>query len=158
MKQLTSNIQLLEETDFDQLSDSAKRKVLNEGIVTLKEGRIYKVLGVAKVTASGNITEDWYGIAIQTHGTADELKALSPKAKEPMVISYNQLLGLGFQKNDEGKFIPVRTSKPAVFDSAVDCNTYKGKIKVVGSELLSITPFGKDELSAKTYYHFERVK
>lgn len=129
--------------------DTLPEKFTRESIGRLTVGDSYKVLGPCHVEETtrrdGTKINAWDGILVQNTATAKQ----SP-------VSVNVMQGIGFIKDEDGNWKVVNASVQA-FSDAKSVADYRGGIKVIGIEKLTVQEYEKETTINKNYYHFEKV-
>ena len=133
-------LKLKDAVKVDNLPDRIVSRA-NRSQVSLTVGK-YTVIGFVKVKASGNISNDWYGVAVEA-ANGDQF-----------VVGIQTMLGLGmYNENGEWKYSEHPKRK---FKSVDDLKASFGKeIEVAGFEKLKVQKFNSEETQLKDFPTFK---
>ena len=127
-------LKLKDAVKVDNLPDRVLARA-NRSQVSLTVGK-YTVVGFVKVKASGNITNDWYGVAVEA-ANGDQF-----------VVGIQTMLGIGMY-NEGGEWKYSEHSKRK-FKTTDDLKAIFGKeIEVTGFEKLKVQKFNSEETQLK---------
>ena len=133
-------LKLKDAIKVDNLPDRVLARA-NRSQVALTIGK-YTVIGFVKVKASGNISSDWYGVAVESAGG------------DQFIVGIQTMLGVGmYQEGGEWKYSEHSKRK---FKSVDDLKAVFGKIvEVVDFEKLRVQKFGSEEVVLKDFPTFK---
>ena len=133
-------LKLIDAVKVDTLPDRILARA-NRSQVALTVGK-YTVIGFVKVKASGNISNDWYGVAIQA-ANGDQF-----------VVGIQTMLGIGMY-NEGGEWKYSEHSKRK-FKTTDDLKAAFGReIEVTGFEKLKVQKFNSEETQLKDFPTFK---
>ena len=113
----------------------------NRSQVSLTVGK-YTIIDFVKVKASGNISSDWYGVAVQSQNG------------DQFVVGIQTMLGIGmYNDNGEWKYSEHPQRK---FKTTDDLKASFGKeVEVTGFEKLKVQKFNSEETQMKDFPTFK---
>ena len=133
-------LKLKDAVKVDNLPDRVLARA-NRSQVSLTVGK-YTVVGFVKVKAGGNITNDWYGVAVEA-ANGDQF-----------VVGIQTMLGIGMY-NEGGEWKYSEHSKRK-FKTTDDLKAVFGKeIEVTDFEKLKVQKFNSEETQLKDFPTFK---
>ena len=132
-------LKLKDAVRVDTLPDRVLARA-NRSQVSLTVGK-YILVDFVKVKASGNISSDWYGVAVQS-ANGDQF-----------VVGIQTMLGIGMYNDGEWKYSEHPKRK---FKSTDDLKAMFGKeVEVTGFEKLKVQKFNSEETQMKDFPTFK---